>query len=334
LDHDHVWDRVEEILAEPDAELVGVADTHQELIEKMRKEVPSGVAFFKDYVAMLDQVKPQGVLVTTSNDRHLEILRECAKRHIDYMTEKPMAANAEQAREMLRLARDARIKLMVNYWNLWAPATEEIHARIEAGEIGPVQKIVAEYGHRGPREIGVSKYFAEWLYDPAKNGGGALADFGCYGADWALWLKGRPKRVYATSLKLKSEQHNPVEDDAIIVLEYTDATAILMPSWDWPYNKGEVQVYGPKGSLVARGDGLLYQPGTEGTSLENPEGRPIKLQPLPPEKKNGIAHFVWCIRNNKAIEGAAAPELNVAVNEILDAAKESICTGRAVELAP
>jgi len=172
-----------------------------------------------------------------------------------------MAANAEQAREMLRLARDARIKLMVNYWNLWAPATEEIHARIEAGEIGPVQKIIAEYGHRGPKEIGVSKYFAEWLYDPAKNGGGALVDFGCYGADWTLWLKGRPKRVYAYSLRLKTEQHNPVEDDAVI-------------------------------------------------------------------------YFVWCIRNHKPIEGAAAAELNVAVNEILDAAKEAIRTGRVVELGP
>jgi hypothetical protein len=33
------------------------------------------------------------------------------------------------------------------------------------------------------REIGVSEYFANWLYDPVKNGGGAIMDFGCYGAE-------------------------------------------------------------------------------------------------------------------------------------------------------
>jgi TonB family protein len=107
-----------------------------------------------------------------------------------------------------------------------------------------------------------------------------------------------------------------------------------MPSWDWPYSKGEVQVYGPKGSLMARGDGLLFQSATKSTTLENPEGQPVEIPPLPPEKKNGIAYFVWCIRNHKPIEGAAAPELNVAVNEILEAAKESIRTGRSIELLP
>ncbi len=334
LDHDHVWSRVKEILDDPDAELVAVADPHPDLVEKMRKMVPPSVRFFDDYIRMLDEAKPDAVLVTTSNDRHLEILRDCAKRHIDYVTEKPMAATAEQAREMYRLAQQAGIKLMVNYWNLWAPPTQEIYTRIKAGEIGPVQKIIAEYGHRGPREIGVSKYFAAWLYDPVKNGGGALMDFGCYGADWAMWLKGRPTRVYAYALKLKTEQHNAVDDDAVIVLEYPDATAILLPSWDWPYSKGEVQVFGPKGSFTARGDGLLFQTGSKNTTLENPEGKPVELKPLPPERKNGITYFVWCIKNHQPIEGAAAPDLNVSVNEILDAAKESIRSGRAVELKP
>ena len=39
-----------------------------------------------------------------------------------------------------------------------------------------------------------------------------------------------------------------------------DATAILLPSWDWPYGKGQAEFYGPKGSFLVMGDGLLYQP--------------------------------------------------------------------------
>jgi predicted dehydrogenase len=332
LDHDHVWGMFETIAKEADAELVAVADPHPELVAQAKSKVPASVRFFSDFVAMLDEAKPDAVIVTTANNRHLEILRACAKRHIHFFTEKPMAASGADAREMERLAREAGIKLMVNYWNAWQAATQDAYARIQAGELGPIQKMIIQFGHEGPKEIGVSKYFGDWLYDPIKNGAGALMDFGCYGADWAMWVKGRPKRVYAASLKLKTEQHNAVEDDATALLEYPDTTAILMPSWDWAYGKGQAEIFGPKGSFLVMGDGLLFQPAKDDTGAQNPQGKPVETQPLPPEKRNGVAYYLYCIRNNKPIEGPVAASLNVGVNEIIDAAKESIRTGRAVNL--
>ncbi len=251
LDHDHVWSLLKDIRQEPGAELVAIAESDAALVSQAKKEVPATVLFFSDYVQMLDQAKPEAVIVATANDRHLEILRECAKRHIHYSTEKPMATTAADAREMERLASTAGIKLMVNYWNAWVAPTHTLFHKVYAGELGPVQKIIVQYGHRGPKEIGISKQFASWLYDPKKNGGGAIMDFGCYGAELSLWLKGRPARVYASTRKLKVEQHNEVDDDATIVLEYPDATAILEASWDWPYTKEQVEVFGPKGSLLA-----------------------------------------------------------------------------------
>ena len=44
--------------------------------------------------------------------------------------------------------------------------------------------------------------------------------------------------------------------------------------------------------------------------------------------------MVDAIRNNKRIEGMTSLELNVQVNEIIDAAKESVRTGKAVHLGP
>jgi predicted dehydrogenase len=330
LDHDHVWGLLKIIANEPDAELAAIADSHPELVEKAKATVPAGVKFFSDYLTMLDEVKPDAVIVTTANNRHLEILSACARRKIHFFTEKPMAASGADAREMERLARQAGIKLMVNYGNAWPEPTQEALRRIEAGEIGNIQKIIVQFGHEGPKEIGTSRYFADWLYDPVRNGAGALMDFGCYGADWAMVLKGRPKRVYATSLKLKTEQHNAVEDDATVLLEYPDATAILMPSWDWSYGKGQAEIFGSKGSFLVRGDGLLFQPAKDATSVQNPDGKPVETQPVPPEKRSGVAYFLYCIRNNKPIEGPVSAAINVGVNEIIDAAKESIRTGRAV----
>jgi predicted dehydrogenase len=331
LDHDHVWELLKYMAAEPNAELVAIADEHPGLIEQAKKQVPASVRFYSDYVKMLDEAKPEAVFVTTENDRHLGILRECAKRHIHFSVEKPMAINAADAKEMERLANEAGIKMMVNYWNAWVPPSRALFHRVKDGDVGAVRKVVVEYGHEGPKEIGVSKYFADWLYDPVKNGGGAIVDFGCYGAEWAVWLKGRPTKVFATSLKLKSEQHNKVDDDATLLLEYPDATVIVEASWDWPYGMDQVQVFGAKGSLTARHDDLYYRSGRR-TAGDGPEGEAVKLEALPHDASNPVAYFLNCIRENKPIEDPVSARLNVQVVEILSAARESIASGQAQEL--
>src|SRR6267142_1745383 len=134
LDHDHVWSLLKDVAGEPSAELIAIAESDAGLVARAQKQVPAGVKFYTDYVAMLDEAKPDGVIVTTSNDKHLEILRQCAKRHIHYSAEKPMAVNAADAREMERLANEAKIKLMVNYWNAWVAPTHELFRRVRAGE--------------------------------------------------------------------------------------------------------------------------------------------------------------------------------------------------------
>ena len=331
LDHDHVWGLLKYLEAEPDAELVAIAEPQPVLLNEAKSRVPSSVKFYSAYVPMLDEAKPDAVIVTTSNDRHLEILRECAKRHIHYSVEKPMATNAADAHEMERLAKQAGIKLMVNYWNAWVAPSHELFHRVKDGQLGEVQKIIVQYGHAGPKEIGVSEYFANWLYDPVKNGGGAIMDFGCYGAEWALWLKGRPIGVQAIAQKLKVSQHNKVDDDATILLEYPDATVIVEASWDWPHSMGQVQVFGPKGSLLATRNTLFYR-STEDRGKSRLEGEPVALNAPQGATSNPVAYFVDCIRHDKPIEDPLSTRLNVQVLEILDAARESARTGRQQQL--
>lgn len=332
LDHDHVWGLLRDIAKEPNAELVAIAETQDALVKRAKERVAPTVKFYADYVKMLDELKPEAVIATTENDRHLEILRECAKRHIHYSTEKPMATNAADAREMERLAETAHIKLMVNYWNAWVAPTPSLHKRVISGEVGPIQRIVVEYGHAGPKEIGVSPQFAKWLYDPVKNGGGAIMDFGCYGAEWAIWLKGRPARVYATTKKLKASQNNSVDDDATIVLDYPDGTAILQASWDWPYGMESVQVFGPKGSFLATAEELSFRTPGDDAKKVGLDGKKVSVEPLPPGKSNPIQYFVNAIRKDSVIEDPISGPLNVQVMEVLDAARESVRTGKAEAL--
>ena len=332
LDHDHVWGILRDIAQVPQAKLVAIAEPQPALVLKAKSRVPEGVKFYSDYVTMLDEVKPQAVIITTETDHHLPIVRACAKRHINVEMEKPLATTAADAREIEKLAAAAHIKLMVNYFNNWLPSYQELYQQVKDGKVGPIHQLVSQYGHQGPREIGTSKEFVAWLYDPVRNGGGALMDFGCYGAALSLWLKGRPSRVFARSLKLKVSQHNAVEDDAVIVLEYPDGTAILQPSWDWPFSMERIQVFGPHGSLTALPNALLFRGYNVRASAEFPDGRPETLSPLPLAHSNPIAYLIEAIQQNRPITGLLSARLNVEVNEILDAARESIRTGRPVEM--
>lgn len=333
LKKDHLRDTFKDIAKEPAAELEAIADAHPERVALAKAQVPSTVKFYSDYIRMLDEIKPDAVIVSTATSRHLEILRECAKRHIHFLTEAPMASSAAEAREMENLAGAAKIKLVVNYWNTWVPPSQELHARILGGAIGPVQKIMVQYGRERPGAIGGSKNAADGLDNRHQDSdGGALMDFGSYGAEWALWLKGRPSSVFAYSLPPKTGQSNEAGDDAVILLKYANATATIQASWDWPYAEGQVQAFGPKGSFSATPDALYFQAARMPMTIGHPEGRSIDLPFVFHETSSAIAYFVYHIRHDQPIEDPVSARLNVEVAGILDAAKESLQTGRAVEL--
>jgi predicted dehydrogenase len=314
LDDDHVWGLLKDISKEPAADLVAIADPHADLVTRARGQVPAKVKFYDDYVKMLDDIKPGAVMVTTAPDRHLEILRACAQRHIDFATEKPMALTGGEAREMEALASAAKIKLMVNYGNVWEGSSQVMFGRVAGGTIGPVQKINVRYGNAG--SIGV----------------GSLMEFGSYGAEWALWLKGRPTSVYAYSPKLNSGNSGSANDDDVILLKYPDGTATIQASNDWPFEQSWVEAYGPKGSLLATQDALYFRAAGSKAEIGNPDGRAISLPLVLHETSSAVAYFIYHIRHDQPIEDPVSAKMNVQVADILDAAKESIRTGAVVEL--
>jgi predicted dehydrogenase len=123
-----------------------------------------------------------------------------------------------------------------------------------------------------------------------------------------------------------------VDDDATIVLEYPDATVIIEASWDWPYSMGQVQVFGPKGSLLATPNKLFYRPTAYDGMKMGLEGEPVALNAPQGATSNPVAYFVDRIRRDKPIEDPLSMRLNVQVMEILDAARESTRSGREQEL--
>jgi predicted dehydrogenase len=333
LVHGHYSGNLPRMLKNPDVRLVGIAESIPDLVEEAKKMGASDVPFFADYKKMLDETKPNLVWAFVENNRHLEIARECAPRHIHLMYEKPLASTYKDAQSIAELARKNNIKVMCNYQMAWWPSNIEARRQVESGVIGKPWRMHGIVGHGGIGSTGLSKFFFDWLTDPVKNGAGALVDFGCYNALWSLWYMGRPDTVYAEAIHLRPETFPKVEDSATMVLKYKNGINIFEGSWDLPRGFQDLEVFGSTTATdgkITRGSIYMNQQKVELRTGGQP--RSLPLEPLPPAQADPIAFMVDAMRNNKPIEGITALDINLGVVEIIEAAKESIRTGRVVKL--
>ena len=122
-------------------------------------------------------------------------------------------------------------------------------------------------GHHGPKAINVQPEFLDWLTDPVRNGGGALFDFGCYGANLMTWMMDnqRPIAGHRRDAAFPSRTIYPqVDDEATILVEYPTAQGIIQASWNWPFGRKDFEVYGDHGLAIATGgNGLRIAPPKE-----------------------------------------------------------------------
>lgn len=253
LSHGHLWEVISR-LDRGDFEIVGVAERNTKLWdnERLREKVDEKL-FFEDVNEMLDKTKPEAVIVYESIHDHLRIIEACAPRGVHVMVEKPLATTLKQAKRIAELAKKYNVMVLTNYETTWYPANHKAYELINnQGKIGKLTRINVYDGHEGPVEIGCGPEFLEWLTDPILNGGGAVIDFGCYGANLTTWLmKGqKPLKVTATLKQLKPHIYPKVDDDASIVLEYPETTAIIMASWNWPMSRKDMHIYGTSGYIT------------------------------------------------------------------------------------
>ncbi len=330
LVHSHVWGHLSRMAkGETPAKLVGIAEPNSELVAVAKNATGSQVPYFDDYRTMLDSVKPDIVWAFVENNRHLEIVEACAPRKIQVMFEKPLASSLKEALAIQRLAKQHGIRVMTNYQMAWWAANYTAKAQADSGAVGRVWRLHGIVGHGGPSgpgwEAARNKFFREWLTDPVRNGGGSLVDFGCYNALWSLWYLGKPETVYAQVNHLRPELYPKVEDNADLILHYKNGVGIFEGSWDLPRGYQDLEVFGLGGSIAMSSDQVQLRKG-------GAQAEPVTMAALPPERSEPVAYLVDCMRNNRELDGLVALPINIDVVEILDAARQSIATGRAVRL--
>ena len=330
LSHDHAAGFIPRAQGRQDIQLAGIVESKPELIARYseRFHLSSGL-FFSTLDQLLAHTNIEAVAIFTSTFEHRRVVQVAARHGLNVMMEKPMAVNMEAARAMAAAVKKANVQLVVNYETTWYPGNQaayELANRQQA--LGDLRKIVVHDGHRGPKEIGCSKDFLEWLTDPVLNGGGALTDFGCYGADLITWLmRGqRPDSVMAVTQHFKPDVYPKVEDEATIILTYPRAQGIIQASWNWPFDRKDMEVYGQTGFvLVPRGDLLRVRRANAQETESSPP-------PLAAPMGDPLSYLGAVVRHEIQPSGLSSLEINLIVTQILDAARESARTGKRVTL--
>jgi Predicted dehydrogenases and related proteins len=180
---------VHRIAAELDREIELVAGAFS---SDAARSAEAGAAFridparaYPDLAAMLkaETARPDGidfVTIATPNHHHLPAARAALEAGIAVMSDKPATATLEEARELAEVVAGAAVPYVLTYTYSGYPLVREARARIAAGDIGRVTKVIVEYPQGWLATAADSKQ-AAWRLDPKRAGpGGCIADIGVH----------------------------------------------------------------------------------------------------------------------------------------------------------
>lgn len=318
-----------------DFELVGIVEPNKELAKRYLSHYGMSMDLVYDSLEdLLSEKKPTAVTAFNTIRDHLSVVETCAPKGIHVMVEKPLAVSLEHARKMEALAKEHKIHLLTNYETTWYGSNHEAYALLkkEKETFGDIRKMVIHDGHPGPKEIGVDAEFLEWLTDPYWNGAGALTDFGCYGANLSTWLMDGQQALTVTAItqQIKPHIYPKVDDEATILVTYPKAQSIIQASWNWNYNRKDMEVYTEKGYIhsLNRTDMEIMRSEKEGAKTQ-------KANDLKAPFNDPFTYFMAVIREEVKPKDSDLSSLqnNIRVMEILQAAMISAKEGRTVSIS-
>jgi predicted dehydrogenase len=327
LTHDHVHNIMHQF-RNGQVIIAGIAESDPQLIARYKKtyQLPDSL-FYNTLSDLLAHTHPDAVLAYNAISEHLGVVEICAPKGISVMVEKPLATTVRDAEHIAALAKQYHIRVLTNYETTWYSTNQQIFEMVnEQHAIGDVRKMIVHDGHQGPKEIGCSPDFLNWLTDSVKNGGGAIRDFGCYGANLMTWLMHgqAPIAVTAVTHQIKPDLYPKVDDDATILLEYPTATGIIEASWNWPFGIKDWEVFGATGYLHALNDKVLHE-----RMKQSYDSIPVH----PATYRDNISYLADVLSGkiDPAADLSSLPN-NLIVVRILEAASRSAREGKRITL--
>lgn len=285
---------------------------------------------FTDMARLCADPEVDIVVIALPNHLHLEAVRHATVAGKAIVCTKPLARNAAEALEMVRLVRDAGVMAGYAETEVFSPNVIKARQMIEAGSIGQVLTVRAREGHSGPH--------AEHFWNAELAGGGALLDLGCHTIEAARYFFGKEvpiTEVFAWGATMTHADKTTGEDNALALVKFANGgMSITEASWS---TKGGMElrneVVGTEGRIITDSTstsvwGFIGRPA--GYLMEKADAETGFVYPIPEEAHHygyaeELRHFVDCF-----LAGAEPRETFVdgyVVNAVLDACYRSMRSG-------
>jgi len=234
-------------------ELCAMSDTSKYLLGMIKNLKP--IPVYDDYVKMLDREKPDAAVIATPVKLHVPMMRECAKRGIHFLVEKPLSLDAREAEKVLHEVAEKKLVTMVGYMLRYTETFQKAKEVLASGVLGRIQ------GFEGTSYVAqLFKGGKGWRYSRKDAGGGVVIGQATHLLDLLHWYFGDPTRVSATCQYLYSEE---VEDAAHAQLEFDNGVRGWIDcSWSRRHHRLleiGIEVQGENGTLSVDDDSVkLY----------------------------------------------------------------------------
>jgi scyllo-inositol 2-dehydrogenase (NADP+) len=232
--------------AHPDVNVVGVCDSTAYLLDVLGKYTQ--VATYTDYETMLDDARPDAVIVATPTHLHADMVRATLRRSIDVFCEKPLSLDAATSTELSRTADELGLVTQVGYHNRYVASFAEVKRLLDLGAIGRVSHVMAEaYG-----PVVLKPKGGTWRSRRA-SGGGALYDYAAHPIDLLTWFFGPAQGVSGSTVN--SIFSAETEDEVYSSIRFADGVSSqLSVNWsDDSHRKmsTSVTIWGSAGRIYA-----------------------------------------------------------------------------------
>ncbi len=201
-------------------ELVAVASRSQPVADAFAREFEIPKAF-GSYESLLASPDIDAVYIATPHTLHLQNTVDAFEAGKAVLCEKPLTITPDECKQLIDHARSGDHYLMEAMWTYFLPAVQQARRWVEAGRIGPIRHVRADFGFRVPYDPDARVYNVDLA-------GGAMLDMGIYPIAIAWYfLRAHPDRVEVVARKAP----NGVEDEVVMLFNYGSAVATLSTSF-------------------------------------------------------------------------------------------------------
>jgi predicted dehydrogenase len=206
------------------ARLVALVSRDREKAEKLARKFKVRAVYGADeFGACLENPEVDAVYLATPQSEHLSATIAAARAGKHVLCEKPLALNAEQSAEMVRVCKECGVQLMTAYRKYFEPSALYLKKLIQSGKLGKIDVINTSFS-----ELHVPGKSIAWLLDAKVSGGGPLTDLGVYCINTSRWLVDEdPVEVSAHSWKKDAERFRDVEEGISFRMHFASGLVVL-----------------------------------------------------------------------------------------------------------